>query len=152
MSLLIWQSLRRTVFWHIGLRRRERHQLDPLVPLHRSIVLCKMYHLHPLRKHLSKGVGLSGPHSSKAICDLLSHSKLAQGQMLHSQYVQVTEIVASNVEVQLTSLESARSPGVKTRAKVLIRTTRTREKDRLFRSGKGVSTSPPLQSFQKGHQ
>jgi len=152
MNLLIWQSLRRTVFWHIGLRRRGRHQLDPLVPLHRGIVLCKMLHLHLLRKPLSKGVGLSGPHSSRVMQDPWPLSKLAQGRMLHSQSVQVTEIVVSIVEVQLTSLESARSPGVKTRAKVLIRTTRTREKGRLFRSGKGVSTSPPLQSFQKGHQ
>ena len=147
MSLLIWQSLRRTVFWHIGLRRRERHQLDPLVPLHRGIVLCKMCHLHPLRKPLSKGVGLLAPHSSKAVCDLLFRSKPAQGRMLHSRSIQVTRTVVSIVEVQLTLLENARSPDVKIRTKMQIRITRTREEGRLFRSGKGGLTLPLLQSF-----
>jgi len=111
-----------------------------------------MCHLHPLRKPLSKGVGLLGPHSSKAVCDLLFRSKLAQGQMLHSRSVQVTGTIVSIVEVQLTLLENARSPNVKIRAKMQIKITRTRKEGRLFRSGKGVLTLPLLQSFQKGHQ
>jgi hypothetical protein len=60
--------------------------------------------------------------------------------------------VVSIVEVQLTLLENAHRPNIKIRAKMQIKITRTREEGRLFRSGKGVLTSPPLQSFQKGHQ
>ena len=111
-----------------------------------------MLHLQPLRKPLSKGVGFSDLRSSKATCDLLSHSKPAQGRLLPSRSVQVTGIVVSIVEVRLTLLENARSPGVKTRAKMQIKIIRTKERDRLFKSGKGELTSPLSQNFQKAHQ
>ena len=152
MSSSIWLSHRRTVFWHTRQRRREKHPLDLLVLRRRGLVLCKILYPQPLRKPLSKGVGFSDLRSSKATCDLLSHSKPAQGRMLHSRSVQVMRTVISIVEVQLSLLENARSPDVKIRAKMQIKITRTRKEGRLFRSGKGVLTLPLLQSFQKGHQ
>ena len=62
------------------------------------------------------------------------------------------EIVASIVGAQLISPVSAHNPSDKTRAKALIRTTRTRAEGRLFRSGKGTSISPLLQNFLRAHQ
>jgi len=62
------------------------------------------------------------------------------------------EIVASIVGAQFISPVSARNPSDKTRAKALIRTTRTRAESRLFRSGKGASISPLLLNFLRVHQ
>jgi len=111
-----------------------------------------MLHLQPLRKPLSKGVGFSDLRSSRAICDLLSHSKPAQGRMLHSRSVQVMGTVISIVEVQLSLLENARRPDIKIRAKMQIKIIRTKEGSRLSKSGKGELTLPLSQNFQKAHQ
>ena len=64
----------------------------------------------------------------------------------------VPKIVASTVGVQLILLESVRSLRNKTRVKVLLRTTRTREEGRLFRSSMVGSTSPLLQNCRKERQ
>jgi len=99
MSSSIWLSHRRTVFWHTRQRRREKHPLDLLVLRRRGLVLCKILYPQPLRKPLSKGVGFSNLHSSKATFDLLLHSRVAHGRMLHRRSVQMTGIVVSIVEV-----------------------------------------------------
>jgi len=70
----------------------------------------------------------------------------------HHQPVQAIKIVVSTVGVHLILPESVRSLRNKTKVKVLLRTTRTREEGRLFRSGKGESTSPILQNFLRVHQ
>jgi len=70
----------------------------------------------------------------------------------HHQPVQAIKIVASIVGVHLISPESVRSLGNNTRVKVLLKSTRTREEGRLFRSGKGEPTSPLLQNYLRERQ
>ena len=118
----------------------------------RGFVLCKMLHHKPLRKPLSKGDRLSDLLNSRAMLDLLFPSKPSQGRLFPSHSVKVTATVASIVEVQLTLLAIARSPGAKTRGKAQTRITRTRTKSKPSRLDKDGSTSPPLQNFQKAHR
>jgi hypothetical protein len=133
MSWSIWQSLRKIVFWLTMLRRRGRHQLDPLVLCHRGIVWCRMLLPKPHRRPLNKGVGSSGPHSSRALHDPLYLSRLAQGRLLSSQLVRATQIIALIVGVRATLHENAPSLGSQIRGKILISTISTRENDRLFK-------------------
>jgi len=107
--------------------------------------------LHPnlLRKPLSKGVGLPGLPSNRVMPDLLLHSKMAQGRILNSHFVQAMQIVASTVGVPLTLLESVPKPDSQIRGKALIR---TRIGSRLSMSGKGGLISPLLQNFLTEHQ
>jgi len=72
--------------------------------------------------------------------------------MSNSHFVPAIIIVASTVGVQLILPEIVRSPRNKTRVKVLLRTTRAKEKGRLFRSSKVGSTSPLLQNCRKERQ
>jgi hypothetical protein len=67
--------------------------------------------------------------------------------MSSSHFVPAIIIVASIVGVQLISPENVHSLRNKTRVKVLFKTTRTREEGKLFKSGKGGSTSPLLQNY-----
>jgi hypothetical protein len=62
------------------------------------------------------------------------------------------QIVVSIVEVLATLYENAPSLGSQIRGKVLIRTIRTREKDRLFKFSREGSISLHLLIFQKVHQ
>jgi len=107
--------------------------------------------LHPnlLRKPLSKGVGLPGLPNNIVMPDLLLHSKMAQGRILNSHFVQAMQIVASTVEVPLTLLESVLKQDSQIRGKALIR---TRIGSILSRSGKGGLISPLLQNFLMEHQ
>ena len=79
--------------------KKRKTPLDLLVLRRRGLVLCKILYPQPLRKPLSKGVGFSNLHSSKATFDLLLHSRVAQGRMLYRRSVQMTGIVVSIVEV-----------------------------------------------------
>jgi len=107
--------------------------------------------LHPklLRKPLSKGVGLPGLPSKRVMPDLLLHSKMAQGRILNSLFIQAMQIIASTVEVPLTLLESVLKQDSQIRGKALIR---TRIGSRLSMSGKGGLISPLLQNFLTEHQ
>jgi hypothetical protein len=134
------------------LRRRGRHQLDPLVLCHRGIIWCRMLLPKLLRRPLNKGVGFAGPHSSTALHDPLCLSRLAQGRLLSNQLVQTTQIIALIVGVRATLHENAPSLGSQIRGKVLIKTIRTREKDRLFKFNREGSISLHLLIFQKVHQ
>ena len=58
---------RRILSLHTALKRSARHLLDPRVPLHRGIALCRILQLHPLRRPLSQGVGSFGLHSSSRL-------------------------------------------------------------------------------------
>jgi hypothetical protein len=105
-----------------------------------------------LRRPLNKGVGLSRPHSSRASPIPLFLSRLAQDRMLHHQFILAMQIVALIMGVLATLHENAPSRGSQIRGKVLIRTIRTREKDRLFKFNREGSISLHLLIFQKVHQ
>jgi hypothetical protein len=105
-----------------------------------------------LKRPLNKGIGFSGPHSRRALHDPLCLSRLAQGQLLSSQLIRATQIIALIVGVLATLHENAPSLGSQIRGKVLIRTIRTREKDRLFKYSEEGSISLHLLIFQKVHQ
>jgi hypothetical protein len=100
-----------------------------------------------LRRPLNKGVGFSSPHSSRALHDPLCLSRLAQGRLLSSQLIRATQIFALIVGVLATLHQNAPSLGRKIRGKVLIRTIRTRGKDRLFKFSREGSISLHLLIF-----
>jgi hypothetical protein len=134
------------------LKRRGRHQLDPLVVRNRGIVWFRMLLSKLLRRPLKKGVGFSGPHSSRALHDPLCLSRLAQGQLLSNQLIRATQIVALIVGFLATLHENAPRLRSQIRGKFLIRTIRTRAKDRLFMFSREGSISLHLLIFQKVHQ
>ena len=70
--------------------------------------------------------------------------------MLHSQPVQVMEIVASIVGAQLISPVSARNPSDKTRAKALIRTIRTRAEKQTVQVRQGCINFTTLAELPEG--
>jgi hypothetical protein len=85
-----------------------------------------------LRRPLNKGVGFLGPHSSRALHEPMCLSRLAQGRLLSSLLVRATQIVALIMGVLATLHENAPSLGSQIKGKFLIKTIRTRAKDRLF--------------------
>jgi hypothetical protein len=105
-----------------------------------------------LRRPLNKGVGFSGPHSSRALHDPLCLNRLAEGQLLSSQLVRAMQIVALILGVLATLHENAPILSSQIRGKFLIRTIRAREKDRLFMFSREGSISLHLLIFQKVHQ
>jgi hypothetical protein len=58
-------------------------------------------------------------------------------------------IVVSTAGVRITSSETVLGPRSLLKGRILIRTVRARERSEYYKSGKGESTSPPLQNFQK---
>ena len=152
MSWLIWQLLKKTAFWLSGPRRKERHQLDPRVLSHRGIVWCKLIHLNFLKRPLSKGDGLSGLCSSRVLSNPLLHSRMAQGQILSSYFIQGMQTVTFTVGVPIILLENVRKPDGPIKVKILVRTIKTRARSRPLRSNKGRLISPCFQSFLKEHR
>jgi hypothetical protein len=72
--------------------------------------------------------------------------------MLHHQFILATQTIALIVGVLPTLLENAPSLGSQIRGKVLIKTIRTRKKDRLFKFSREGSILLHLLIFQKVHQ
>jgi hypothetical protein len=105
-----------------------------------------------LRGPLSKGVGYLDHLSSRAPRIPLLLIRLAQGRMLHHHFVRATQTTASFVGILITLLENALRPGSLIRAKAPVRTTRTRARGRLFKSGREGSISLHLLIFPRVHQ
>src|SRR6185312_11081178 len=102
-------SLRRILFLHTALKRSARHLLDPRMPVHRGIALCRITHPHPLRRPLSQGVGLFVLLSSSRLdsgflskLDLhLSSSRSALGRILSQPLAPIIITVVSDGGVRI---------------------------------------------------
>ena len=141
----------RTVSWHTGQRRRERHPLDHQVLNHQGIASCKMPHPQLHQGPLSQGDGLPDPHSRQAWYDPRCLHRMVRGPLCNSLFDPAPRIVVSNAGVPVISLANALNPGCQIRARTLTRTIRTKARSRPSRSNKDRSTSPPLQNFLKEH-
>ena len=124
------------------LTRRERHLLDPQVPKHRGIVLCRMLQLHPLREPLSQGVGLFGLLSSSRFgLYHLSSSRPAPSRILSGHLTLTTTIDVSSVGIRVTSLRCAPKQN-NPRGKLSLESIKTEAKGTMSKSGRAGLTSP----------
>lgn len=134
--------------------------LDPRVPLHRGIALCRITHPHPLRRPLSQGVGLFVLLNSSSRLDSgflskldlhLSSSRLALGRILSKPLALTTITVVSNAGVRIILPRCApRRDNLKVR--LLAEMIRTRARDKPFRSGRADLISPTWLTFQREYQ
>ena len=150
--LSIWPSLRTIALQRIVLRRRGRHQLDPLVRSHQGIVWYIIQFPGPYREILHQA---NGPYpSSKERLDLLclNSNSLGQGQMFNNPTVQIVITVALLVEVLRTSPGIAPETRSLPKVRILIRTTKARVKSKSCKSNKGRSTLLLLRNFRRAHQ
>src|SRR6185295_20276715 len=113
MSWSIWPLLKKIVSPLIVPRRSERHQREPRVLSHQSIVWCRILH-QELHREMPQRVGLFlGRLSNREDSDLQffsSHRSLAQGQMPHSSIVGMVTIDVLIAAVLPISLEIAHNP------------------------------------------
>ena len=148
------------LFLHTTLKRSVRHLLDPRVPLHRGIILCRITHPHPLRKPLSQGVGLFVLLNSSSRLDSgclskldlhLSSSRPALGRVLSKPLALTTITAVSNAGVRITLPRCApRRDNLKGR--LLTEMIRTRARNKSFKSGRADLTSPTLLNYMRDHQ
>src|SRR6185312_4935940 len=152
-------SLRRILFLHTALKRSARHLLDPRVPLHRGIVLCKIAHPHSLRRPLSQGVGLFDlPNSSSRLdsgflskLDLhLRSSRTALGR-IHSQPLALIIITAASDAGVLITLPRSAHRQDNLKGSLLAEMIRTRARGKPFKSGRADLTSPTLLNYPREH-
>src|SRR6185436_18128608 len=141
-------------------KRSARHLLDPLVPLHRGIALCRITHPHPLRRPLSQGVGLFVLLSRSSRLDSgylskldlhLSNSRPDLGRILSQPLALTTITAVSDAGVRITLPRCApRRDNLKGR--LLAEMIRTRARGKLFKSGRADLISPALLTFPREHQ
>jgi len=136
------------------LRRRGRHQLDPLVRSHRGIVWCRILFLRPHRETLHQADGFLGHPSSKEQPDLLclNSNSLGQGQIFNSPTVETVITVASLVEALRTLPGIAPEIRSLPKVKILIRIIKARVKSKLCKLNKGKSTLLLLLNFWRAYQ
>ena len=142
------------------LKRSARHLLDPRVPLHRGIALCRITHPHPLRRPLSQGIGLFGLLNSSSRLDSgflskldlhLSSSRTALGRILSQPLALIIITAVSDAGVQITLPRCApRRDNLKGR--LLAEMIRTRARGKPFKSGRADLTSPTLLNFPRERQ
>src|SRR6185312_3951891 len=153
-------SLKRILFLHTALKRSARHLLDPQVPLHRGIVLCRITHPHPLRRPLSQGVGLFGLLNSSSRLDSgflskldvhLSSSRTALGRILSQPLTLIIITAVSDAGVWIT-LPRCAPRRDKLKGRLLAEMIRTRARGKPFKSDRADLISPTWLTFQKEHQ
>ena len=140
---------------HTTLKRSARHLLDPGVPLHRCIALCRIPQLHPLRRPLSQGDGLfdllSSNSSKIAMLHRSSSSRPALGRIFSNPLAPTTTTVASSVGARITLPKCARRWD-KIRGRLLAEMIQIKARSKLCKSGKGELTSPLLLNFLREHR
>ena len=146
---------------HTALKRNARHLLDPRVPLHRGIILCRIAHPHSLRRPLSQGVGLFVLRSSSSSrldsgylskLDLhLSSSRPALGRVLSKPLAPTIITVVSNVGVRIT-LPRCAPRRAKLKGRLFAEMIRTRARGKPFKSGRADLISSTWLIFQREHQ
>ena len=141
-------------------KRSARHRLDPRVPLHRGIALCRTTHSHPLRRPLSQGVGLFVLLTSSSRLDSgylskldlhLRSSRPALGRILSKPLALTTITAVSNAGVRIT-LPRCAPRRDNLRGRLLAEMIRIRARSKPFKSGRADITSPTLLNFPKEHQ
>ena len=139
---------------YIAPRRSERHQRDPRVLSHQSMVWCRILH-QELHKEMPQWAGLFlGRLCNREDSDLQSfssRSSLAQGQMPHSSIVGTVTIDALTTAVLPILPEIARNPRSLIQGRTPIRTTRARARSKWCKFDRGELISLLLQSFPKEH-
>ena len=130
--------------------------LNPRVPLHRGIALCRMLQLHPLRRPLSQGDRLfdllsSSSSSKPAMLHPSRSSKPALGRIFSKPLAPTTTTVVSSVGARITLPKCARKWD-KIRGRLLAEMIIIRARNKLFKSGKADLTSPILLNFPKEHR
>ena len=144
---------------HTALKRSARHLLDPRVPLHRGIVLCRIAHLHSLRRPLRQGFGLFDLLNSSRLdsgflskLDLhLSSSRTALGQILSQPLALIIITAISDAGVRITLPRCAPRQD-KLKGRLLAEMIRTRARGKPFKSGRADLTSPTLLNYPREHQ
>ena len=145
---------------HTTLKRSARHLLDPGVPLHRCIALCRIPQLHPLRRPLSQGIGLFVLLNSSSRLDSgylskldlhLSSSRPALGRVLSKPLALTTITTVSNAGVRIT-LPRCAPRWDNFKGRLLAEMIRTRARDKPFKSGRADLISPTWLIFQREHQ
>src|SRR6185312_291709 len=145
---------------HTALKRSARHLLDPRVPLHRGIALCRITHPHPLKRPLSQGIGLFVLLNSSSRLDSgflskldlhLSSSRPALGRIISNPLALTTITDVSDAGVRIT-LPRCAPRWENLKGRLLAEMIRTKARAKPFKSGRANLTSPALLTFLREHQ